>query len=344
GAPSADDGGGLDSSREQWALGENDALLAATTDDGHSGLAGGGEEDLDDEERQAYLTDFLNKFEGMEDEEESGEESGPGSDEALFVPFASDGPSGDPAPSPPADEEPAAEPPAPAMDPAPVAPPTPLPATPAPFSSVAAEPSEDSTAGEPSIPDWPSAAQPAPWDPAPSVPDPDPEPEPEPGSAPLEPPVPLGPDRLLGALDDDVAARVAEALAPPAPQVQPEPVRRAEAVEPSRGLAEETSLSPPDLEQLLADYYIVVRPVSDGSDVWIGRLFRDKLFDLHRYQMPSVAGGGMDLDRVIESFLRDKIDENFLTFGSRFDAIPADGSEPVSLPIDVAERILMGLL
>jgi len=337
--PVSDDGGGLDSSLEQWALGGDGAPLAASTDDGGPAAQGQGEEDLDDEELQAYLTDFLNKFEGMEEEEESGEESGPGGDEALFVPFASDVPSADPDGGAEAEDEPVMPAPEPAFEPREetVLSTPPPPATPAPFSAVPAEPSEDSLTSETSMPDWSAPAPSQAWDTETEVDDS------PPFAPPAPPPVPEGPDSLLGALGDDVAERIRELSAPP-PVVEPEPVRRERAVAPTEGLAEETSLSPPDLEQLLSDYYVVVRPEGGDNEIWIGRLFRDKLFDLHRYRMPPAAGGGVDLDAVIERFLREKIDENFLTFGSRFDAVPADGSDPVPLPLDLAERILMGLL
>ena len=338
-----EESGGLDSSLEQWALGEEGHLAASTADGSvaDAPLAGGSEsgdpeEDLDDDELQAYLTDFLNKFEGMEDEEESaGEDSGgPAGDEALFVPFASDGVSSDPdevpgdgpgkaAPGPPAGE-------------APVGPPATAP-TPPPFGGVAVEPSEESLTApasrESESLSWPPPDGQA-WGEESPLPASD-------GPDPLPPPP--GPESLLGVLDDAFAAQVRDLLKPATP---PEKIE-APVVPPPRDPPRTDKLDPlarPDLEQLLTDYYMVVCGSGSSTEVWIGRLFREKLFDLHRYPISPAMGGGIDIDQVLELFLRDKIDENFLTFGTRFESIPEEGSAPVPLPVDQAERVLEALL
>ena len=280
-------------------------------------------EDLDDDELQAYLSDFLNKFEGVEeDEEDSSSESGPmARDDALFVPFASEGTSSDPDAEP---EDAPAEP------------------TPTPFSAVDREPSEDSMGAEgPAVPDWPGegdAASTATFfsDGAPNLPEPESQ---------LPPP----PESLLGPLDAAIAGRVRDALRPAAADPSPVPVVPGKPVnervaETGRTSHDEPSLSPPDLRQLLADYVMVVQAVDGRNEVWIGRLFRNKLFDLHRYDVDAATTGGLDVDDVLERFLRDKIDENFLTFGTRFESLPEDGSEPVPLPLTQTQQVLARLL
>ncbi len=331
-AEDVEESGGLDSSLEQWALGGEGPFAGGSTEDGLAPEPVDSEEDLDDDELQAYLTDFLNKFEGMDEEEESGEDAAsPAGDDALFVPFAS---------------ETDAEEPGPAEEPATLAPPTPAPvnaptATPPPFGGVAAEPSEESLGAirqESEDLPWPPNEGAA-WGEEPAeTPPPSPRRrESSPGPAP-----PAGPDSLLGPLDDDFARRLRDALAPIRPPAEDRPPPAPPPTRPRGSIDPEDPLAKLDLEQLLSDYYIVVCPRRGATEIWMGRLFREKLFDLHRYEHP--AGGGLDLDRVVERFLRDKIDENFLTFGTRYESLPEGGSEPVPLPIDVAERILAELV
>ncbi len=328
-----EESGGLDSSLEQWALGGGDGPLGASTADGQAGDES--EEDLDDDELQAYLTDFLNKFEGMEEEEESGEDSGgPAGDEALFVPFASDGVSGDPDAKPPEDHtDPSAGSPPPRLEEIQQPPP---PATPPPFGGVQADESEESLVSPVSEESeglsWPAADGQVWGEESPRVPASQSDPLPAP---------PSGPRSLLGVLDDAFAEQVRTLMTPPSAPPEPAP-RRPEPVRPAPEASD--PLARPDLEQMLADYYIVFLGGGASAEVWIGRLFRDKLFDLHRYPITPASGGGVDFDRVLQLFLRDKIDENFLTFGTRFESLPEGGSEPVPLPIEHAERVLETLL
>lgn len=182
------------------------------------------------------------------------------------------------------------------------------------------------------------------------------EPAPQPQAAPTLPREPVSRGEgstevgvsLLGVVDDTVADRISEVLGQPYPhggrrRTWTETERSVDV--PSEAARGERQRVPvPELSMVFAEYNMVVRMLEHETEVWIGRLARSLLFDLHRYRLPTPPHGGVDLSGVLELFLRDKVREDFLSFGTRYAALPSDGSEPVALPLGEAERILGGLL
>ncbi len=204
----------------------------------------------------------------------------------------------------------------------------------------AAAPSAPVPAAPPDpTPPWLADAEPA-APPPPAAPASTPAPSPAVAAA---PPADARPS-LLGALDGRVVDRISSVLGRPYPHGGGS--RRWDGTErsvdvpdgPERG--ERARVPTPELEVALAGYHMVVRMLEHESEVWIGRLAEQVLFDLHRYRMPTPPHGGIDLSGVLEQFLRDKVREDFLAFGTRYAALPPDGSPPVALPTDEATHVL----
>ncbi len=143
---------------------------------------------------------------------------------------------------------------------------------------------------------------------------------------------------LLGELDDGFAQRLTALLGNAGPvQVAPdEPSVTVTSIQSSRG----PRVTRRQMEQLLTGYHMVVRMLEGRIEVWFGRLSQGSLFDHHRYVLPVSSGQGLDVDQALRLFLEDKQREEWIAFGTRFAALPEDGSDPVPVPLDRAAMVL----
>ncbi len=130
---------------------------------------------------------------------------------------------------------------------------------------------------------------------------------------------------LLGKLESDLAARIADLEGTSKPAPRPSGTARKPAP-PPRELAPKSATAPrptprapaaparrPDFDVLFRDYvtFWVGDPADDSSFVAIGRRYRDVFFDLHRFERPP---GATDWGRnqAVEDFLRKKRRDNFV--------------------------------
>jgi hypothetical protein len=189
------------------------------------------------------------------------------------------------------------------------------------WQTLETDPEQDALAG-PSGPGVPVAAAPEPAASAgPDLPD-------------------AGTHSLLGALDDRFARRLTVALGMgSAVDATDEPSVTVTSVRTGR----DRGISARQMEQHLAGYHMVVRMLEGRIEVWFGRPADGSLFDYHRYVMPTRAGQGLDVDQALRLFLEDKQREEWLAFGTRFTALPEDGSDPVPVPLDRAAMVLLAL-
>ncbi|MCP4870573.1 MAG: hypothetical protein GY898_17860 [Proteobacteria bacterium] len=101
--------------------------------------------------------------------------------------------------------------------------------------------------------------------------------------------------------------------------------------------AKETLRVPrPDFHLMFRDYvYFWIGSVGDaGSEIAIGRRYRDVFFDLQRFDCP---GGSWGPDEAIQQFLRGKIRINFVPQSLNYEALPASAGEQYPLTVERLE-------
>lgn len=139
---------------------------------------------------------------------------------------------------------------------------------------------------------------------------------------------------ILGSLDADLAGRIRRLEQ----EARADSQSRAAV---SRGASEdedrETLRVPrPDFHLMFRDYvYFWIGGVGEpGSEIAIGRRYRDVFFDLHRFSCVGAAGGP---DEAIQKFLRGKIRTNFVPQSLNYEALPESAGEQYPLTVERLE-------
>jgi hypothetical protein len=142
---------------------------------------------------------------------------------------------------------------------------------------------------------------------------------------------------LLGALDDAFAERLrgVERSLMRQSQERARPVSGA-AVE-GTARKERLRVPRPDFHVLFKDYvYFWVGPAGDvGSELAVGRRYRDVFFDLHRFRPPDQGEWGAQ--EAIQTFLRAKVRTNFVPQSLSYEALPDGAGELFPLSIERLE-------
>ena len=136
---------------------------------------------------------------------------------------------------------------------------------------------------------------------------------------------------VLGPLDDEFAARLAQIRGKSQP-----------GCEADKSVPHTATVGRRDLRRILKDYHFAVRVEQGKQEILFGRLVGHSLFDLHQYTLPTQPGVSSEFDRALQLFLEDKVREEFLPYSTRYGELPADASEPMPVPVDRAFTVLRG--
>ncbi len=138
---------------------------------------------------------------------------------------------------------------------------------------------------------------------------------------------------LLGSLDEEFARRLGEA--------EQEAIRQSQArARPVQGPSaeggprkERLRVPRPDFHVLFKDYvyFWIGSPGEHGSELAVGRRYRDVFFDLHRFRPPE--DGEWGVPEAIQAFLRSKIRTNFVPQSLSYEALPEGAGELFPLSI-----------